>query len=139
MGFLSKIFGSKQKESKEIQIFSPLSGEIVNIEDVPDVVFSEKFDEDYEFFDNVPSFNSFVQSVSKGTIDNPGYQLITTSDYPEDEFVNSVAPKTKDSFSSTVKFELSEIITLETGNNITKSGLYHRFNKIKSLAQKIRD
>ena len=42
MGFLSKIFGSKQKESKEIQIFSPLSGEIVNIEDVPDVVFSEK-------------------------------------------------------------------------------------------------
>ena len=38
MGFLSKIFGSKQKESKEIQIFSPLSGEIVNIEDVPDVV-----------------------------------------------------------------------------------------------------
>lgn len=42
MGFLSKIFGSKQKEAKEIQIFSPLSGEIVNIEDVPDVVFSEK-------------------------------------------------------------------------------------------------
>ena len=42
MGFLSKIFGSKQKEAKEIQIVSPLSGEIVNIEDVPDVVFSEK-------------------------------------------------------------------------------------------------
>lgn len=42
MSFLSKLFGSKQKESKEIQIFSPLSGEIVNIEDVPDVVFSEK-------------------------------------------------------------------------------------------------
>lgn len=42
MGFFSKLFGSKQKESKEIQIFAPLSGEIVNIEDVPDVVFSEK-------------------------------------------------------------------------------------------------
>lgn len=35
-------------------------------------------------------------------------------------------------------FELSEIISLETGNNITKSGLYHRFNKIKALAQKIK-
>lgn len=34
--------------------------------------------------------------------------------------------------------ELSEIITIETGNKLTKSGLYHRFNKIKDLAQKIR-
>ena len=35
--------------------------------------------------------------------------------------------------------ELSEIITLETSNDITKSGLYHRFNKIKTLANKIRE
>ncbi|NLL44083.1 MAG: DNA-binding protein WhiA [Mollicutes bacterium] len=35
--------------------------------------------------------------------------------------------------------ELSEIITLETGHAITKSGLYHRFRKIKALANKIRD
>ncbi len=33
--------------------------------------------------------------------------------------------------------ELSEIISLETGNKITKSGLHHRFNKIKLLAQKL--
>ena len=35
--------------------------------------------------------------------------------------------------------ELSEIISLETGTKLTKSGLYHRFNKIKELARKIRD
>lgn len=35
--------------------------------------------------------------------------------------------------------ELSEIISLETGSKITKSGLYHRFNKIKVFAQKIKD
>lgn len=35
--------------------------------------------------------------------------------------------------------ELSEIISIETGNKITKSGLYHRFNKIKLLASKIRE
>ena len=35
--------------------------------------------------------------------------------------------------------ELSEIITIETGNKITKSGLYHRFKKIISLANKIRE
>ena len=33
--------------------------------------------------------------------------------------------------------ELGEIITMETGNPITKSGLHHRFRKIKELAQKI--
>ena len=35
--------------------------------------------------------------------------------------------------------ELSEIISLETGNKITKSGLHHRFNKIKEFAEKIKE
>jgi len=35
--------------------------------------------------------------------------------------------------------ELSEIISLETGTPLTKPGLNHRFNKIKKLAQKIRE
>ena len=35
--------------------------------------------------------------------------------------------------------ELSEIITMETGDRITKSGLYHRFKKIDELAQRIRE
>ena len=35
--------------------------------------------------------------------------------------------------------ELSEIISVETGVPITKSGLHHRFTKIKNLANKIRE
>ena len=35
--------------------------------------------------------------------------------------------------------ELSEIMTLETGVSITKSGLHHRFNKIKELANRLRE
>jgi len=35
--------------------------------------------------------------------------------------------------------ELSEIISLETGVPITKSGLHHRFTKIKEMANRIRD
>ena len=35
--------------------------------------------------------------------------------------------------------ELSEIISIETGNKITKSGLHHRFKKISDLASKIGD
>lgn len=34
--------------------------------------------------------------------------------------------------------ELSEIITKETGNKITKSGLHHRFKKIEEMANKVR-
>ncbi len=34
--------------------------------------------------------------------------------------------------------ELSEIISVETGKTITKSGLHHRMNKIKELASKMR-
>ena len=35
--------------------------------------------------------------------------------------------------------ELGEIISIETGNKITKSGLYHRFKKIKDMADKIKE
>lgn len=35
--------------------------------------------------------------------------------------------------------ELSEIMSIETGMSITKSGLHHRFNKIKLLANKLRE
>lgn len=42
MGLFDKLFGSKENKGAEVEIYAPLSGEIVNIEDVPDVVFSEK-------------------------------------------------------------------------------------------------
>ena len=35
--------------------------------------------------------------------------------------------------------ELSEIISMETGKKITKSGLYHRFKKINELADKLKE
>ncbi len=35
--------------------------------------------------------------------------------------------------------ELSEIISMETGNKITKSGVYHRLNKIRQLALKMKE
>ena len=42
MGLFDKLFGSKENKSVEVEIYAPLSGEIVNIEDVHDVVFSER-------------------------------------------------------------------------------------------------
>ena len=51
--------------------------------------------------------------------------------------------RTKQAFDYSKKYpesslkELSEIITLETGKPITKSGLNHRFRKIKELAERL--
>lgn len=45
MGFFDKLkslVSEDKKDTGSIEIFAPLSGEIVNIEDVPDVVFAEK-------------------------------------------------------------------------------------------------
>jgi len=42
-------------------------------------------------------------------------------------------------YPETSLLELSEIISLETGSTITKSGLNHRFRKIKEIAQKIEE
>lgn len=53
--------------------------------------------------------------------------------------------KTKEALEYRVKYpeaslkELSEIISLETGKPITKSGLNHRFRKIKELAEKLKN
>lgn len=41
MGFLEKLF-AKEKKTIDVEIYSPITGELVSIEDVPDVVFSEK-------------------------------------------------------------------------------------------------
>ena len=51
--------------------------------------------------------------------------------------------KTKEAWVYRLKYpetslvELSEIISLETGKTITKSGLNHRFRKIREIAEKI--
>lgn len=42
MAFFDKLFGSKESKSIDVEIYAPISGTPVNIEDVPDVVFSEK-------------------------------------------------------------------------------------------------
>jgi len=43
MSFFSDFFNSKKTSfSKKIEIIAPISGEIINLEDVPDLVFSKK-------------------------------------------------------------------------------------------------
>lgn len=66
-------------------------------------------------------------------------ELLRQSDTYEllDEKLKEVA-EYRLKYPETSLLELSEIISLETGNKITKSGLHHRFKKISSLAEKVR-
>ena len=50
-----------------------------------------------------------------------------------------IAAKYRLKYKEASLLELSEIISMETSNRITKSGLHHRFSKIKDLANKIRN
>ena len=38
MGLFDKLFGSKENKSVEVEIYAPISGELVNFEAVPDVI-----------------------------------------------------------------------------------------------------
>ncbi|WP_343189985.1 PTS glucose transporter subunit IIA [Buchnera aphidicola] len=63
MGIFSNIFGNKTNSKKEkIEIFAPLSGEIIQIEKVPDVVFSDKIVGDGVAIQ--PTGNSIVAPVN---------------------------------------------------------------------------
>ncbi|CAL4326129.1 PTS glucose transporter subunit IIA [Buchnera aphidicola] len=66
MNFFSNLFKNKNPSfSKKIEVFAPLSGDIVNIEDVPDLVFSKKIVGDGIAIK--PSGNKIVAPVN-GTI-----------------------------------------------------------------------
>ncbi|WP_343154822.1 PTS glucose transporter subunit IIA [Buchnera aphidicola (Pseudoregma panicola)] len=63
MGIFSNIFGNKKNcENKQTEIFAPLSGEIINIEKVPDIVFSDKIVGDGIAIQ--PTGNSIVSPVN---------------------------------------------------------------------------
>ncbi|WP_343154309.1 PTS glucose transporter subunit IIA [Buchnera aphidicola (Aphis aurantii)] len=66
MGVLSDFFNRKKSNfSKKIEIFAPVSGEIINIEDVPDIVFSKKIVGDGVAIK--PSGNKIISPIN-GTI-----------------------------------------------------------------------
>ncbi len=71
----------------------------------------------------VEDINLIIEKIGIDLMDNKLKELITYRlKYPESSLQ-----------------ELSEIMTLETGKLITKSGLNHRFRKIKEIASKLKD
>jgi len=71
----------------------------------------------------IEDINLIVQELGMDSLDEKTCELITYKlKYPE-----------------TSLQELSEIMTIETGKKITKSGLNHRFRKIKEIAIRIKE
>jgi len=78
----------------------------------------------------IQTANSQINDIEL-IIENMGLDLLNE----KEQIVANYRMKYKD----VSLLELSEIISLETGKSITKSGLYHRFKKISELANKIRN
>jgi hypothetical protein len=87
--------------------------------------------------------NNCEQANIDKIIETANEQLRYISIIEENMVVELLDDKTKEALEYRKKYpesslkELSEIISLETGKTITKSGLNHRFRKIKELATKL--
>lgn len=87
--------------------------------------------------------NNCEQANIDKVIQTANEQLKYISIIEENMGVNLLDDKTKEALEYRKKYpesslkELSEIISLETGKKITKSGLNHRFRKIKELATRL--
>lgn len=105
--------------------------------------------EDIRIYRDHKNMTNRLNNCEQANID----KIIATaaSQVKDIEIINSIKglelldEKTKEAAIYRLKYpetsltELSEIITIETGHNITKSGLHHRFNKIKEMARKIKE
>ena len=89
--------------------------------------------------------NNCEQANTDKVIQTAQEQLVYIEIIEENLGVDLLDDKTKEALDYRKKYpeaslkELSEIITLETGKKITKSGLNHRFRKIKELASKFKN
>lgn len=87
--------------------------------------------------------NNCEQANIDKVIQTANEQIKYISIIEENMGVNLLDDKTKEALEYRKKYpesslkELSEIISLETGKKITKSGLNHRFRKIKELATRL--
>lgn len=105
--------------------------------------------EDIRIYRDHKNMTNRLNNCEQANID----KIIATaaSQVKDIEIINSIKglelldEKTKEAAIYRLKYpeasltELSEIISMETGHNITKPGLHHRFNKIKEMARKIRE
>lgn len=89
--------------------------------------------------------NNCEQANTDKIVEAATIQLKNIEILEENLAVELLDEKTKEALEYRKKYpeaslkELSEIITLETNNKITKSGLNHRFRKINELAKKLID
>ncbi len=87
--------------------------------------------------------NNCEQANINKVVDAASSQLKQIEKIKEHMALELLDEKTKEAIDYRLKYpeaslkELSEIISLETGNTITKSGLNHRFRKVKELFDKL--
>ena len=93
---------------------------------------------------NINRINNCEQANVDKTIQSAKNQIDDINYIIKKDAYELLDEKVKDAADYRLKYpeesltELSCIMTMETGTSITKSGLHHRFNKIKLLAQRLK-
>lgn len=126
------------KEAEKISDFLKIIGAIKAVLYFEDVrIFHDKKN-------HTNRLNNCEQANMDKVIEAATSQLKNIEILEENVAVELLDDKTKEALEYRKKYpeaslkELSEIISVETGNKITKSGLNHRFRKINDLANKLK-
>ncbi len=126
------------KEAEKISDFLKIIGAIKAVLYFEDVrIFHDKKN-------HTNRLNNCEQANMDKVIEAATSQLRNIEILEENVAVELLDDKTKEALEYRKKYpeaslkELSEIISVETGNKITKSGLNHRFRKINDLANKLK-
>jgi len=127
------------KESEKISDFLKLLGTTKAI------LYYEDIRAYHEHKNKTNRLNNCEQANIDRVVETATKQLSYIQVLEENLAVELLDEKTYEALVYRVKYpeaslkELSEIISLETGRKITKSGLNHRFRKIKELAENIKN
>ena len=93
---------------------------------------------------NINRINNCEQANVDKTIQSAKNQIDDINYIKEKDAYELLDDKIKEACDYRIKYpeesltELSKIMTMETGISITKSGLHHRFNKLKLLAERLK-
>ncbi len=127
------------KEAEKISDFIKIIGA------VKAVLYFENIRTYHDKINHTNRLNNCEQANIDKVVNAAASQLKNIKILEENLAVELLDDKTKEALVYRKKYpeaslkELSEIISIETGNKITKSGLNHRFRKINELAEKIKN
>lgn len=153
--FISSLLNNYQLNSKIIKRDTKYMVYIKEAEKISDFLRMIKAHKAVLYYENIRIYReqknvlNRISNCEQANIDKliqTAFKQVKQIEYlKEHKIFDLLEPKLKQVAEYRLKYpdtsltELSEIISIETGKRITKSGLYHRFKKIETFINKVRE